>query len=355
MSAPEPIAIVGIGCRFPGGVSSPEDLWSLLWSGRDAIAAIPAERLALASPAEAELWRRVPPFGGFLDRVWDFDAGFFSISPREAGAMDPQHRLLLQATWEALEDAGLPPSALGGTAAGVYLGLFASDYERWSTRREMVGYLGSSRNGAAGRIAQALNLLGPAMVFDTDRSSGLVALHGACAGLWAGECDTAIVGAANVILDPAVSAAFAQGGMLAPDGRCKFADARADGFVRSEGVAAVVLRPLGRALAAGDRVYAVVRGTAVMASGNLAGDLMAPSVEAQCRLLRQAWQRAGASPAQLTYVEAHGTGTPAGDRAELGALGEVLSSAGRSEPCWVGSIKTNIGHTEPCGGLAGAI
>ena len=282
--------------------------------------------------------------------MWGFDPAFFGISPREAAAMDPQHRLLLQTTFEAFEDAGIRPSSLAGTSTGVFLGLFASDYASMTARSEMLSHLGSSRHAAAGRLAYAWNLVGPALVVDTDRSSGLVALHAACSSLRAGDCDTAIVGAANVILDPSTSIAFARAGMLAPDGRCKFGDASADGFVRSEGVATLVLRPLSRALAEGNPVYAVVRGGASSASGSLAGELMAPSPDAQERLVRAALANAGVRAEDVVYVEAHGTGTPAGDRAELEALGRVLRPS-----CIVGSIKTNIGHCEPCSGLAGVI
>jgi acyl transferase domain-containing protein len=345
LPAAEPIAIVGIGCRFPGGIGSPAQLWAALVESRDAIGPVPAERrMAWAAP----------PFGGFLDDVFGFDAAFFGLAPGEAEAIDPQQRLLLMTAREALDDAGVRAAALAGSRTGVFVGLFGADYAARRPTAGMLDYLGTSRGGAAGRIAFDLDLRGPAAVIDTDRSSGLVALLDACASLRAGDCDAAIVGAASVILDPRISAAFHGAGMLAADGRCKFGDERADGFVRSEGVAALVLMPLARALAGHHRVYAVVRGGAVTSNGRSAGDLMAPSSDAQAALLRLACARAAVAPADLVYVEAHGTGTPRGDRSELEALADVVGERD-GRPCWVGSIKTNLGHCEPCAGLAGVI
>ncbi|MCC6559205.1 MAG: type I polyketide synthase [Polyangiaceae bacterium] len=348
MAAPPPIAIVGIGCNFPGGASSPDRLWSILCEGRDVITRAPGGRPG-ARALSPDAW------GGFLDDVWQFDAGSFGLSRREAEALDPQQRLLLQSTWDALADAGIAPRSLSGSRTGVFVALSTADYATVTPASEPRAHLGSLRSGAAGRIAFALNSFGPAVVIDSDRSSGLVAVLSACTSLRAGECDVAIVGAANVILDGATTAVFAQLELLAADGRCKFADARADGFARSEGVATVVLQPLDRALSEGSPIYAVIRGGAVMSNGNSAGDLLAQSVAAQERLLREAYARAGVSPGDVTYVEAHGTGTPLGDRVELAALERVLGSAGRASAAWIGSVKTNIGHTEACAGLAGLV
>lgn len=349
MSASEPIAIVGIGCRLPGAVGSPAQLWSLLVEGRDAIDAVPVDRWR-AADGRGSWPSTLVAHGGFLDDVWGFDPAFFAISAREAEAMDPQQRLLLETTWEALEDAGVPPSTLAGSSTGVFVGLSSSDFGVWTRgAATMTRYVGCARNAAAARIAYALDLLGPTAVLDTDRSSSLVALDAACASLRNGDCDLAIVGSANLILDPSVSAALATAGMLAPDGRCKFADAAADGTVRSEGVVSIVLRPLSKALSNGDRIYALVRGGTVIASGKLAGDLVVPSLAAQERLLRRAYQRANVRPGDVVYVEGHGTGTPVGDLVELSALQRVIGE------CWVGSIKTNIGHCEACGGLAGVV
>lgn len=352
----KPIAIVGIGCRFPGGVFTPTHLWELLTAARDVVTEIPSDRRELVSAYEAESGAALR-FGGFIEGIWGFDAAFFGIAPREAAAMDPQHRLLLQATWEALEDAGIRPSRIAGSTIGVFAGLHLDDYARrvQSVGLDLIGATATSRNGAAGRIAYLFDLLGPAMVVDTDRSSGLVALHNACAAIWSEECESAIVGAANLILTPDLSIAFSSAGLLSVDGRSKFADASANGFVRSEGVAAVVLRPLEIALRDDNPIYGVIRGSAVQAAGKASGDLMTPSADAQARLITQACGRAEISPTELAYVEAHGTGTPIGDTVELLALERVLGGASRASPCLVGSIKSNIGHCEATAGLAGLI
>lgn len=346
MTVPEPIAIVGIACRFPGA-SSRASLWRLLVEARDAITRRPAGR--------SEGWEGAPPYGGFLDDIWRFDAAFFGIAPRDAEALDPQQRLLLETTWEAIEDAGIAPRSLAGSGTGVFVGLASSDHAGRVAPSEMRGHLGSLRSGAAGRIAHSLDLLGPAGVIDTDRSSGLVAVVNACASLRAGDCDLAVVGAANVVLDAATSLAFAGQDMLAPDGRCKFADARADGFVRSDGVATLVLMPLSRARAEGRPIHALVLGGATLASGRRAPDLMGQAREVQERLVRTAHARAHVTPDDVVYVEAHGTGTPHGDHVELSALERVFCTQSRAAPLWIGSIKTNIGHTEACAGLAGLI
>jgi acyl transferase domain-containing protein len=355
----KPIAIVGIGCRFPGGVSNPAKLWSLLTRGDAAISEVPADRFdinTLYAPAPSPD-RVTSRYGGFVDGVWEFDAEFFRISPHEATLLDPQQRLLLQTVWEAVEDAGIRPSTLAGSRTGVFVALHLNDYARRCGigRPGVAGLVGTGQSGAAAGLAFALNLRGPTLVVDTDHSSSLVALHHACAAIGNDECDVAIIGGANLILGPGVSIAFSAAGMLAPDGRCKFADADADGSVRGEGVAAVVVRPLDAALRNGDPVYAVIRGSAVQASGNLSGDLLAPSPEAQATLIAEACRRSEAAPRDIVYVEAHGTGSAIGDAAELLALGRIVGGGDRPTPCWVGSIKSNIGHSEGCAGLAGLI
>lgn len=356
MPGPEPIAIVGMACRFPGGPGLAA-FWQLLVNGRDAVGELPSDRLAAGAEAGPALSRR----GGFLDGIGDFDAAFFEISPREAERMDPQQRLLLEVSWEALEDAGVPADRLLGSGTGVFVGLWLSDYEehlfRGAGGADFYMTTGSGRYSASGRISYLLGLQGPSLTVDTACSSSLVAVHLACQSLWTGESELALAGGANVILQPHISQAYARSGMLAADGHCKFGDARADGYVRSEGAGVVVLKPLGSALAARDRVYAVIRGSAVGNDGQTSGSLGTPGMAGQVRVLREAYQRAAVAPHDVGYVEAHGTGTAAGDPVELQALATVLGDGrpARRRPCLVGSVKTNIGHTEGAAGIAGLI
>ena len=350
--APTPVAIVGIGCRLPGGVRDAEGFWRFLEQGTDAIGAPTGER--------RELGLATPSFGGFVDGIEQFDHEFFGLSLREASAMDPQQRLLLETAWEALEDAGLPTRELAGSDTGVFLGMHTNEYAEVQKRHQVAvdAHLatGSSRSGAAGRISFLLGLQGPSLVVDSDRSSSLVATHLACRSLRSGECSSALVGGSNMLLTPDLHQVFERAGMLAADGRCKFCDAGADGFVRSEAVAVVVLKPLARAQQDGDRIYAVIRGSAVMSAGSTGGDFMTPSVDSQERLLRAAYQDAGVQPGEVGYVEAHGTGTSKGDPIEVAALAAVLAE-GRSSarPCAIGSVKTNLGHTEAAAGVVGLI
>jgi phthiocerol/phenolphthiocerol synthesis type-I polyketide synthase C len=358
----EPIAIIGIGCRFPGGIHDPESYWRALREGLDAITEIPADRFDAAalyregSPAPGRIGTR---WGGFLEQIDRFDAAFFGISPREADLLDPQQRLLLETSWEALEDAGQPADALLGSRAGVFVGLWLNDYEARLFADPAVDFYmttGSGRYAASGRISYTLGLQGPSVTIDTACSSSLVAVHLACQSLWSGECPLALAGGANVILQPHITIAYSQSGMMAADGRCKFGDARANGYVRSEGAAMLVLKPLSRALADGDNVYAVIRGSAVNNDGRSGDYLATPAQAGQEQMLRLAYRDAGVSPGQVAYVEAHGTGTGAGDPVELGALGAVLAE-GRTPGlhCAVGSVKTNLGHTEGAAGVAGLI
>jgi acyl transferase domain-containing protein len=358
----EPIAIVGIGCRLPGGVSGPESLWDALCSGLDAIGPIPRDRFdadalfSAGAPAPGRIGTR---FGGFLEAIDRFDAAFFGIAPREAETLDPQQRLLLETAWEALEDAGTPPSSLAGSRAGVFVGLWLNDFEGRLFADPAVDFhatTGTGRYAASGRISFALGLQGPSLTVDTACSSSLVAIHLACRSLWSRECPVALAGGANVILQPHITIAYSQSGMMAPDGRCKFGDARADGYVRSEGAGMVVLKPLANALADGDRVYAVIRGSAVNNDGRSGPYMATPSQAGQEQMLRLACEDAGIPPAEIDYVEAHGTGTGAGDPVEIGALGAVLG-AGRAagEKAALGSIKTNFGHTEGAAGVSGLI
>jgi acyl transferase domain-containing protein/NADPH:quinone reductase-like Zn-dependent oxidoreductase/acyl carrier protein len=297
--------------------------------------------------------------GGFLDDVEGFDAAFFGIAPREAHLIDPQHRLLLETAWEALEDAGIPAQTLAGSRTGVYVGLWTHDYERLAAPPhadvDLYSTTGTGRYAASGRISYALDLRGPSLTVDSACSSSLVAVHLACQSLRAGECSAALVGAANLILEPLVSVAYSRSGLLSRDGTCRFGDRQASGYVRSEGVGVVVLKPLARALHAGDRIRAVIRGSAVNNDGRASGLLVAPSASAQADVLRAAYEDAGIDPARVQYIEAHGTGTQAGDPIELRAIAELADNTQRRTSVLVGSVKTNIGHTEAASGLAGLI
>jgi acyl transferase domain-containing protein/acyl carrier protein len=355
-----PIAVIGVGCRFPGA-SGPDAFWKLVRSGGDAIREIPADRPGLSflrDPRPGKPGPLVNKWGGFLEGVDRFDAAFFSISPREADRLDPQQRLLLEAAWEAIEDGGQVD--LAGSSTGVFVGLWINDYEALlfddPSRVDFYMTTGSGRYSASGRLSYAFGLQGPSLTVDTACSSSLVAVHLACRALRGGECDLALAGGANTILTPQVSLAYSQSQMLAADGRCKFGDARGDGYVRSEGAGVVALKLLSRALADGDPIQAVILGSAVNNDGKTSGFLATPGQGGQEDLLRKAYADAGIEPGRVQYVEAHGTGTSVGDPVELSALGAVLGE-GRpaDQPCLVGSVKTNIGHTEGAAGVAGLI
>jgi acyl transferase domain-containing protein/NADPH:quinone reductase-like Zn-dependent oxidoreductase/acyl carrier protein len=357
----DPIAIIGMACRFPGGVASPQGLWQLLVEGRDAIGEVPSDRFdvdAYYDPAPATPGKINTRWGGFLDRIEQFDAAFFGLSPREAERMDPQQRLLLEVAWEALEDAGLPIGRGTNLQTGVFIGQWLSDFEaRLFADPSAVDFYmttGSGRYSSSGRLSYQFGFQGPSVTVDTACSSSLTAVHLACQSLLSGECALALAGAANVILQPHITIAYSQSKMMAPDGRCKFGDARANGYVRSEGAALLVLKPLSAALADKDKIYALIRGSAVNNDGRSSGFLTTPGGAGQEELLRKAYQAAGISPGRVQYVEAHGTGTAAGDPVEIGALGAVLAADRPADrPCLIGSIKTNIGHTESVAGLAG--
>jgi len=356
-----PVAIVGMACRFPGGVTDPAGFWRLLDRGGDAITRIPPDRFDVEhffDPAPATPGRIMSAHGGFLDGLREFDAGFFGISPREAERLDPQQRLLLETAWEALEDAGQDVRQLEGSTTGVYVGQWVSDFEsRLFADPESVDFLmttGSGRYASSGRISYALGLRGPSLTLDTACSSSLAAVHLGVRSIRDGESTLALVGGANVILQPHVTIAYSQSRMMAVDGHCKFGDAGGDGYVRSEGAGMVVLKALDRALSDGDRIYALIRGSAINNDGQTSGSLGRPSRLGQEELLRAAYRDAGVSPGLVAYVEAHGTGTRVGDPVELGALNTVLGE-GRPAglPLVVGSVKTNIGHTEAAAGVAG--
>ncbi|HMJ22270.1 MAG TPA: beta-ketoacyl synthase N-terminal-like domain-containing protein, partial [Terriglobales bacterium] len=357
----EPIAIIGIGCRFPGAHGA-QAFWHLLRAGVDAITEVPAERFnlhAFYDPDPAIPGKINTRWGGFLDQVDQFDPHFFGISPREALRMDPQQRLLLEVTWEALEDAGQAPEHLTGTRTGVFIGISTNDYSRIQfsdlTCIDAYAGTGNAMSIAANRISYLFDFRGPSIAIDTACSSSLVAIHLACCSLWNGESTLALAGGVNLILSPAITINFTKAGAMAPDGRCKAFDARANGYVRSEGAGLVVLKPLSSAIADGDQIYAVIRGSAVNQDGRSNG-LMAPNPLAQEDVLREAYRRAGVSPGHVQYVEAHGTGTFLGDPIEAKALGTVLAiDRAPEQACALGSVKTNLGHLEAAAGVAGLI
>jgi len=357
----EPIAIIGMACRFPGGANSPEAYWELLRNGVDAITDIPNQRWNVAahydSDAEApgKMYTRS---GGFINDVDQFDPQFFGISPREAHSLDPQQRLLLEVSYTALENAGQPPFDLRGSRTGVFIGVSFDDYAQLSvrsgdlTRIDAHSSLGNTRSIAAGRLAYTFGFQGPTMQLDTTCSSSLLAVHLACQSLRSGESNLALAGGVNLMLSPEPTIGFCKLKALAPDGRCKTFDAAADGYGRGEGCGVVVLKRLSDAIDNQDPILALVRGSAVNHDG-LSNGLTAPNGAAQEAVLRQALTNARVEPQQLQYVEVHGTGTRLGDPIEVLALNKVMGQ--RPTPLLIGSVKTNIGHLESAAGVAGLI
>ncbi|TQS43654.1 type I polyketide synthase [Cryptosporangium phraense] len=352
------VAVVGLGCRFPGA-SGPAEFWQLLESGRSAVREVPADRweqFTDGSAADSAVLASLNRWGGFLDDISGFDAEFFGISPREADLMDPQQRLVLEVAWEAITQAGLD---LAGTATGVFVGASGTEYghltgaslssiDAWTAT-------GSALSIVSNRLSYALDLLGPSVTLDTACSSSLVAVHQACASLRAGECDTALAGGVNLLLSPSVTATFDRAGVLSADGTGKAFDAAADGIARGEGCGIVVLKRLADARRDGDRVLAVIRGSGVNQDGRSNG-LTAPNPAAQSLLLERVYSQAGVSPTSVDYVEAHGTGTLLGDPIEARALGTALGAGREADrPLLIGSVKTNLGHLEAAAGVAGLI
>ena len=358
-----PVAIVGIGCRFPGGIRDPASFWQLLIDGMDAIGEIPSNRIDIGryfDPNPAMPGRMMSQWGGYLDHIESFDADFFGISPREAQFVDPQQRVLLETAYEALEDAGQNVRALEGSRSGVFVGQWTSDFEsRLFADPEGVDFamtIGSGRYASSGRLSYAFGFRGPSLTIDCACSSSLASVHLAVQSLRSGESELALAGGVNIILQPQITIGYSQSRMMASDGRCKFGDVSGDGYVRSEGAGLVVLKPLAQAMRDGDRVYAVIRGSAVNNDGRSSGVLGRPSRTGHEEMLQAAYRDAGIAPARVGYVEAHGTGTRAGDPVELAALGAVLGPDRPAEAaCLVGSVKTNIGHTEGAAGIAGLI
>ncbi|EGO65796.1 type I polyketide synthase [Acetonema longum] len=354
----EPIAIIGIGCRFPGAQGH-KAFWQLLQNGVDAIReAPPGYQRAGRSTGNRNADREQNGWGGFLEAIDEFDAPFFGISPREAVSMDPQQRLLLEVAWEALEDAGQVPERLAGQPVGVFVGVSGYEYGtllNQFTTQDIYTATGNALSIVSNRISYLFNFQGPSLSVDTACSSSLVAVHLACQSLRNGESAMALAGGVNLLLSPELTTAFAKAGMLASDGRCKTFAAEANGYVRGEGAGVVVLKPLSRALADGDMIYALIAGSAVNQDGRSNG-LTAPNGRAQEQVLLDAYRQAGVSPGQIQYIEAHGTGTSLGDPIEAKALGKVLAlDRSPQHPCLIGSAKTNIGHLEAAAGIAGII
>lgn len=358
----EPIAIVGMGCRFPGGVDCPAELWQLLQNRVDAITEVPDDRWDLSKYYHADPSHPgtiSSQQGGFLPHLLEFDAAFFRIAPREAISLDPQQRLLLEVSWEALEHGGLAADRLVGSNTGVFVGICSIDYwQRLLSRdpSEIDAYMttGNTHSLAAGRISYVLGFTGPSLALDTACSSSLVAVHSACQSLRRQDCDLALAGGVNRILEPASSINFDKARMISTNGRCRSFDAAADGFVRAEGCGMVVLKRWRDAVRDGDPVWAVILGSAVNHDGRSSG-LTVPNGLAQERLIRQALQQSRVEPAQVSYIETHGTGTALGDPIEVNALGNVFGERLVAHALLLGAIKTNLGHTEAAAGVAGLI
>lgn len=360
----EPIAVVGMGCRF-AGASNIDDYWRLIRDAVDMTGEIPASRWdvdALYDPTGNTPGKMTTRWGGFLEKIDCFDAAFFGISPREAEKMDPQHRLLLEVVWEALEYGGLAPARLRESSTGVFVGVGGVDYSRIPVQldnylEQISAYSGTGNalSIAANRISYTLDLRGPSIAIDTACSSSLVAAHLAIRSLRANECDTAIVGGVNAILTPETTLAFSQAQMLSPDGKCRPFDHRANGYVRGEGCGAIILKRLSDAVSAGDIVLATIRGSAVNQDGMTSG-ITAPRGTAQVAVIRQALKDARRAPDDVSYIEAHGTATPLGDPLELQALADVFGRDTKdATDCYIGSVKANIGHTETSAGIASLI
>ncbi|MDB5038827.1 MAG: amino acid adenylation enzyme/thioester reductase family protein [Bacteriovoracaceae bacterium] len=344
----EPIAIIGMSCRFPGA-RSVDEFWNLLKNGVDAISEIPADR-----------WNSdlSPKWGGFLQGIEEFDAEAFRLSKIEAEKMDPQQRLLLQCSWEAIEDAGYSPSQLDQSRTGVFVGISNSDYlilgVKNSDAVNVYDVTGNAHSISPNRLSYFFNFTGPSVSVDTACSSALTAIHLACRSLKNGDSELALAGGVNILLDPVISAAFSQGGFLSPEGRCKSFSEGANGYVRSEGAGVLVLKKLSNAVRDGDRIHAVIRGSAINQDGRSSG-LTAPNGVAQERVIRHALADAKVAAEEITYIEAHGTGTALGDPIEYLSLSRVLGDRPKNLPCAVGSVKSNIGHLEAAAGVAGVI
>ena len=354
INSDEPIAVVGVGCRFPGA-SSPQSFWELLNNGVSAVVnssdgecCHASERFSVQSASQ---------FGGYLENVDRFDSGFFRIASKEADQMDPQQRILLETSWEAFENASIVPDSWSGTRSGVFVGISSSDYSQLNNQGSSTVYTGTgnAHSVAANRLSYLYDLRGPSMAVDTACSSSLVAIHLACRSISSGECDQAIAAGVNVLLSSELTNTFQQAGMLSPDGVCKAFDEAANGYVRGEGCGVLLLKRLSEAVNDSDNILGVISGSAITQDGRSNG-LTAPNGDAQKRVVRNALSQAGIKPEMISYVEAHGTGTSLGDPIEINALRQIFTDNVVSQsPCWVGSVKTNIGHLEAAAGIAGVI
>ena len=349
----EPIAIIGMACRFADGIKNSNDFWELLKAGKSAITPVPENRKQFIGESLSH--------GGFLNDVDKFDASFFHITPREAELMDPQQRILLEVCWEALEYAGINASKLKETNTGAFVGMFSHDYESLLSKSKKINDVdayfatGNSESVTAGRLSYVLGLQGPAIAINTACSSSLVAVHLACQSLRLNECSIALAAAANLILSPELNIAFTNAGMLSPDGKCKTFDDAANGYVRSEGCGVIVLKKLSEAIADEDTILAIIKSTAINQDGASNG-LTAPNKAAQESLLNAALKSANLAPHAISYIEAHGTGTSLGDPIEVKAISSVYANErDLNHPLMLGSVKTNIGHTEAVAGMAGLI
>src|SRR5579883_1732097 len=360
----EPIAIIGLGCRFPGGANDPDSFWQLLRNGVDATQEVPSSRWNIDTyydPNPETPGKMYVRQGGFLDIAVDkFDAQFFNISPREAISMDPQQRLLLEVSWEALENAGQSPDKLAGSRTGVFIGICNNDYSQLlqplgSRTIDLYTATGNVFSVAAGRLSYILGLNGPTLAVDTSCSSSLVSVHLACQSLRLQECRMALAGGVNLMLSPHGTIAMSKMRALAVDGRCKTFDAAADGYGRGEGCGIVLLKRLSDAIADHDNILALIRGGAVNHDGHSSG-LTVPNGLAQRAVIREGLENAKVEPEQISYIEAHGTGTSLGDPIEVRTLGAVLGKKhSEKQPLMVGSVKTNFGHLEPAAGIASLI
>jgi acyl transferase domain-containing protein/NADPH:quinone reductase-like Zn-dependent oxidoreductase/acyl carrier protein len=361
----DPIAIIGIGCRFPGNASDPKKFWTLLCEGIDAIIETPKDRWdyrRFYDPNINAVGKMCVSKGGFLKEKWeDFDAEFFHISPREANFLDPQQRLLLELTWEAMEDGGLVPDNLRSSPAGVFIGAFTTDWQSLHNSPYNLGHCGvytginASKTILSARLSHFFDLKGPCLTVDTACSSSLVAVHLACQSLWQKECTFAIAGGVNAMIIPETTIAMSKGQFLNPEGKCRSFDADARGYVRGEGGGLVILKPLSEALRDRDPIYALIRGIGINHDGYTQG-IAKPNPEAQKDLIHKVLKESGVQPQQIHYVEAHGTGTAVGDPIEAMALDSILHSpAARSHPCFLGAVKSNLGHLEAAAGIAGLI
>ncbi|HEX9062238.1 MAG TPA: type I polyketide synthase, partial [Clostridia bacterium] len=358
------IAVIGIGCRLPGGINNPGEFWRALSEGKDLTSDLPEDRWSLEKFYDKDKTKpgKLGTYhGGFIENIDKYDPQFFGISQREAPFIDPQQRLMLEISWEAMEDGGLDPHKLSGSDVGVFVSGFTLDYKVLQFKNEAVEHIdtytatGSMMTMLSNRVSYTYNFKGPSITVDTACSGSLVAVHLACRSLINNECSCALAGGVTVMASPEYTIAETKGGFLAPDGRCKTFDSSANGYARGEGAGVVVLKRLSDAVKDGDQIYAVITGSGVNQDGHTNG-ITVPNGESQEALMREVYKRANISPSQITYVEAHGTGTPVGDPIEANAIARVVSSE-RSEgnKCIVGSVKTNIGHLEAAAGIAGLI